>query len=110
LYHFENSAIVAEKSDIVTFIRVKPIKVTSGFNLRRINTNPPDGTDMQKNQKQIFKILHLKIKSKSILLKAVSHAQVGFDVKDCWNKKAKIAYLLPTWMSHFWKKDVIGAA
>ena len=35
LYHFENPAIVAIKSDIVTFIHVKPIKVTSGFNLRR---------------------------------------------------------------------------
>ena len=33
---FENSAIVAIKSDIVTFIHVKSIKVTSGFNLRRI--------------------------------------------------------------------------
>ena len=32
---FENSAIVAIKSDIVTFIHVKSIKVTSGFNLRR---------------------------------------------------------------------------
>ena len=36
LYHFENPAIVAIKSDIVTFIHVKSIKVTSGFNLRRI--------------------------------------------------------------------------
>ena len=34
LYHFENPAIVAMKSDIVTFIHVKSIKVTSGFNLR----------------------------------------------------------------------------
>ena len=36
LYHFENPAIVAIKSDIFTFIHVKSIKVTSGFNLRRI--------------------------------------------------------------------------
>ena len=36
LYHFENPAIVAIKSDIVTFIHVKSIKVTSGFNLRRM--------------------------------------------------------------------------
>ena len=35
LYHFENPAIVAIKSDIFTFIHVKSIKVTSGFNLRR---------------------------------------------------------------------------
>ena len=33
---FENSAIVAIKSDIVTFIHVKSLKVTSGFNLRRM--------------------------------------------------------------------------
>ena len=32
---FENSAIVAIKSDIVTFIHVQSIEVTSGFNLRR---------------------------------------------------------------------------
>ena len=32
---FKNSAIVAIKSDIVNFIQVKSIKVTSGFNLRR---------------------------------------------------------------------------
>ena len=32
---FKNSAIVAIKSDIVTFIQVKSIKVTSGFNLRK---------------------------------------------------------------------------
>ena len=35
---FENSAIVAIKSYIVTFIHVKSIKVTSGFNLRRMKT------------------------------------------------------------------------
>ena len=34
LYHFEKPAIVAIKSDIVTSIHVKSIKVTSGFNLR----------------------------------------------------------------------------
>ena len=33
---FENSANVAIKSDIVTFIHVRSIKVTSGFNLRRM--------------------------------------------------------------------------
>ena len=32
---FENSAIVAIKSDIVTFFHVKSIKVTSIFNLRK---------------------------------------------------------------------------
>ena len=36
LYHFENSAILAIKSDIVTFIHVKSIKVTSRFNLRKV--------------------------------------------------------------------------
>ena len=34
MYHFENQAIAAMKSDIVIFIHVKSIKVTSGFNLR----------------------------------------------------------------------------
>jgi hypothetical protein len=34
LYHFEKPAIVAINSDIVTFIHVKTIKVTSGFSLR----------------------------------------------------------------------------
>jgi hypothetical protein len=33
-YHFENPAIAAMKSDIVTFIHVKSINATSGFNLR----------------------------------------------------------------------------
>ena len=37
LYPFENPAIVAMKSDIVTFIHIKSIKLTSGFNLRIIN-------------------------------------------------------------------------
>ena len=32
---FENSAIEAIKSEIVTYFHVKSIKVTSGFNLRR---------------------------------------------------------------------------
>ena len=34
LYHFEKPAIVATKSYIFIFMHVKPIKVTSGFNLR----------------------------------------------------------------------------
>jgi hypothetical protein len=34
LYHFEKPAIVAIKSDTVTFIHVKSIKVTPGFTLR----------------------------------------------------------------------------
>ena len=34
MYHFEKPAIVATKSYIFIFMHVKPIKVTSGFNLR----------------------------------------------------------------------------
>merc|ERR1711894_415177 len=34
LYHFEKPAIVATKSYIFIFMHVKPIEVTSGFNLR----------------------------------------------------------------------------
>ena len=34
LYHFENPVILAIKSDIVTFLHVRSIKVTSGFNFR----------------------------------------------------------------------------
>ena len=55
---FENFAVVAIKSDIVTFIHVKSIKVTSGFNLRG-KKNPPDGAVMQKNPRQILKLLYL---------------------------------------------------
>jgi hypothetical protein len=58
LYNFENLAIVAVKSDIVNFIHGKSIKVTSGLNLIRIKKSP-DGADMQKNQKQILKLLYL---------------------------------------------------
>ena len=36
MYHFENLAIVAIKSGIVSFTHVKSIKVTSGLNLRRM--------------------------------------------------------------------------
>ena len=39
LYHFEKPAIVAIKSDIVTFIHVKLINVKSGFNLITMRKN-----------------------------------------------------------------------
>jgi hypothetical protein len=52
LYHFENPAIVAMKSGIVTFIHIKSIKVTSGFNLTIVKKG---GAVIQKNQKQMLK-------------------------------------------------------
>ena len=56
---FENSAIVAVKSDILTFIHVKSIKVTTGFNLRMMKKVRQMALSCRKKQKQIVKLLYL---------------------------------------------------
>ena len=50
------SAIFAIKSDIVTFIHVKSIKVASDFNLRRMKKICQMVLTCKKNQKQILKL------------------------------------------------------
>ena len=66
MYHFENPAIVAIKSDIVTFIHVKSAshqinKSDIWFQFEKNEKkNPPDGADMQKKPKQILKLLYLR--------------------------------------------------
>ena len=54
-----NSAILALKSDIVTFIAVKSIQVISAFNLKRMKKKWPDGAVVQKCQKQMLKQWYL---------------------------------------------------
>ena len=51
---FENHAIVAMESDNVTFYPCKIIKVTSGFNLKKI-TFSPGGANIHKTADILFK-------------------------------------------------------
>ena len=59
LYHFEKSAIEAIKSDKVTFIQVKSINVTSGFNLRKL----------KKSDRRSWHTENLKRNVKKLILK-----------------------------------------
>jgi hypothetical protein len=49
-----------KKSHIVTFIHVKSMKeISIWLQFKKNEKNPQDGADMQKNQKQILKLLNL---------------------------------------------------
>ena len=57
MYHFENPAIQAIKSDIVTVIQYTR-QINKGdiwLQFENNEKNPPDGAVIQKNQKQILK-------------------------------------------------------